>query len=1328
MRRFNAARGATLATTLLLIFLGAACKNGSGSAGGGSSDPGGGDSSAAAAVTKTQVIGIEGGEIVADDGSFKLTIPAFALRFPQEISITANATPVGSVGSEFLKVGKSFKFEPHGLFFEQAASFWFKYDQGDMPEGGLQEKLVGLRYVHDDSAIENTQTTVNLALNEATSKMQHFSFGFVMTVQILLVNSGFITNVNPVQNIANAVIAHFAGLTTNPTPLEEYQAYQAMLDAFIAKTEQILGYNPLFQAFPSIFPAGTTGGFQILYSANGAESGTAPTDSAIYPTGNNVAVLGNTGSMTRAYHTFAGWNTAADGSGTLYVAGASLAIASANVMLHAHWVEDPKYTITYHANTSTGGSVPIDAGQYYAGMSVIVAANTGGLYKASNIFLGWNTQANGGGSAFAPVSPMTMPSANIDLYATWTSQFTRLYGTAGAQTRGGWHVRDSQGNIYLVANTNGNFADQTLIGSEDILLMKFNAAGNLNWARHIGHAGSVHNYSNVALDSDENPWITGFTTVNLHGETKSGVYDAFVTKFSKQGARLWTRLHGVATKVTMAWQLASTGGGNMRFVGHTNGNLGGVNLIGLYDAFMTDISSDGVIGATRHFGVAGADTNAYGISVDSAGGTCLTGATRGDLHGQTKTGNSDTYTLRLDAAGNLSWTTLTGYVDSTMVTMNTVATTSGECFTAGYVNTQRDGAQVVNWYDFILIKHSATGSVAWIQKGTNRITNSGTVHLTQNGDVFLAGSTGANMHDQILTGTKDAYLMKFDSAGNRIYTRLLGAGGVSVEAGGLSSDGAGGFYASGYTNGAIEGQTLTGTRDLFVTTKFSDVSPGQNSLTYNGNAHSSGTLPLDGNLYLHGAAVITRQNTGNLQKLNFGFESWNTQSDGNGTTRKPGSKFSMGPSATTLYAKWRPHWTRLSGTAAAHTTANGIAIDRDDNVYSVGSARAGLHGESMPGIVGYFVVKHDKLGNRLWTRLGGTVNSWNATRAIAVATGSTGGQIFVAGQTDSSLDGVGPGGRSVAFLTAYSPAGNHNWTRIVGDAPAYATAVAVAPDAAGGVYLLSLVNGDLPGSPRVGFEDAVILHYDQYSTLLWTRRIGLAGASTRATHIAAEGSEIYVVGRTNSNLEGNTLAGYNDAFIARLDLAGTLEWVKLLGFPSSTTEFSAVARKDCGPYVQVVGTTNADIAGPRMIYNRARHFLGFVRTYLTTGQALYSTNSLWPLLPYHVIDATNSIAARSVSCYAGRAYALFDVGNPYYSYETGAMPLIGSRTAVLFSAQNYPNRRYVPFGGAGVATYAMAGAFDSSGIYHMAGIATGSIDGELSEGASDALVTNRLSR
>ncbi|MFZ5627763.1 MAG: InlB B-repeat-containing protein [Spirochaetota bacterium] len=1326
MRRFNAAQRATLAITLLLFFS-AACSKGSDSGGGGSTPPAGGGSTSAP-VTKTQVIGIEGGEIVADDGSWKLTVPALALRFPQEISVTSGATPVGTVGSEYLKFSKAFKFEPHGLFFEQPASFWFKYEQGDMPEGGLQEKMMGFRYVYDDSGIENTRSTVNTALNESTSQLQHFSFGFVMTVQILLVNNGVITNVNPVQNIANAVIAHFAGLTTNPTPLEEYQAYQTMLDAFIAKTEQILGFNPLFQAFPSLFPPGTTGGYSVVYNANGAESGTAPTDSNIYATGNNATVLGNTGSLTRAYHTFAGWNTAADGSGTLYVVGASLAIASANVVLHAQWVEDAKYTITYHANTSTGGSVPVDAGQYYAGMSVIVAANTGGLYKAGSTFVCWNTQADGGGVDYLPLTAVNLGSGNLQLYAKWTGHFTKLYGVSGAETMAGPTVRDKFGNLFVTGHTTGNFGGETKTGIRDIFLTKLAPDGLQLWTKLIGIPATQHFWGMPALDSQGNVYLSGYIMGDLHGQARTGIIDTFLIKYNSSGQRLWTRLYGSPGAYTYGWSIAINNADQVILTGQTTGNFYGETKTGSTDGFLLQVDPEGNVLWSRLTGVIAAETVGWHISIDASGSIFLAGRTKGNLHGQTRIGQTDFFASRYDSAGNRLWTRLVGAPYANAIPSSTAIDSSGSFYIFGHYDMEFDGTNVVDYEDYALLKFQPSGNLEWQSQGATHKTVGGQVRIDAADKIFVIGVSKANLHDQVLTGLQDIFMMRFDTNGNRFYTRFMGSSGTRAHGGGLASDLAGGFYAVGHVNGNFDGQILVGTSSMLVTTKFSDVAPAANSLIYQGNGSTLGTVPVDSNIYVHGAEVQTRQNSGNLQRLNFNFEMWNTMADGSGTRRMPGSKFSMGPAAQTLHAQWRPQWTRLSGTPSAYSAANGVAIDANDNVYSTGTAQTGLHGETMPGQLGYFLMKHDKLGNRAWTRLGGTTNGWNATRAVAVAVSSTGGSIFVTGQTQSSLDGVGSGDRSVAFLTSYSPDGNRNWTRIVGEAPAYATAVSVAADSAGGVYLLASVNGDLAGSSRVGFEDAVLMRYDQYSAHLWTRRIGLAGHTVRAMHIAADADQIYVVGRTNANLEGNVVTGYHDAFIARLDGTGNLNWVKLLGFPASTTEFTAVARKDCGSFVQVVGTTNADIPGPQMMYNRARHSLGFVRTYLTTGQALYTTNSSWPLLPYHVLDASNQISARSIACYGGRAYALFDVGNPYYSYGTGAMSLIGTRTAVLFSPSHYQNRRYVPFGQAGIATYGFGGAFDSYGVYHMVGMTTGSLDSQVLAGQMDAVLSTRLSR
>ena len=64
--------------------------------------------------------------------------------------------------------------------------------------------------------------------------------------------------------------------------------------------------------------------YTVTYNANGATSGSAPTDaSSPYASGSTVTVLGNTGNLTKTGFEFADWNTAADGNGTTYVPGDS---------------------------------------------------------------------------------------------------------------------------------------------------------------------------------------------------------------------------------------------------------------------------------------------------------------------------------------------------------------------------------------------------------------------------------------------------------------------------------------------------------------------------------------------------------------------------------------------------------------------------------------------------------------------------------------------------------------------------------------------------------------------------------------------------------------------------------------------------------------------------------------------------------------------------------------------------------------------------------------------------------------------------------------------
>jgi uncharacterized repeat protein (TIGR02543 family) len=79
--------------------------------------------------------------------------------------------------------------------------------------------------------------------------------------------------------------------------------------------------------------------YTVTYNGNTSTGGTPPTDGVSpYVDGETVTVLGNTGGLTKSGYTFDGWNTAADGSGTDYVAANTFTMPAAGVTLYAQWL------------------------------------------------------------------------------------------------------------------------------------------------------------------------------------------------------------------------------------------------------------------------------------------------------------------------------------------------------------------------------------------------------------------------------------------------------------------------------------------------------------------------------------------------------------------------------------------------------------------------------------------------------------------------------------------------------------------------------------------------------------------------------------------------------------------------------------------------------------------------------------------------------------------------------------------------------------------------------------------------------------------------------
>ena len=101
--------------------------------------------------------------------------------------------------------------------------------------------------------------------------------------------------------------------------------------------------------------------YAVVYSANGADSGLVPVDERNYQPGDEVPVRANIGSLSLTGYSFTGWNTDSNGAGISYNGGDTFAMGSADITLFAEWLEDEDeatYTVTYHANGASSGSVP----------------------------------------------------------------------------------------------------------------------------------------------------------------------------------------------------------------------------------------------------------------------------------------------------------------------------------------------------------------------------------------------------------------------------------------------------------------------------------------------------------------------------------------------------------------------------------------------------------------------------------------------------------------------------------------------------------------------------------------------------------------------------------------------------------------------------------------------------------------------------------------------------------------------------------------------------------------------------------------------------------
>jgi len=386
----------------------------------------------------------------------------------------------------------------------------------------------------------------------------------------------------------------------------------------------------------------------------------------------------------------------------------------------------------------------------------------------------------------------------------------------------------------------------------------------LVWTKQLGTAATDAT-NGVAMDTAGNVFITGSTNGNLDGNISAGGEDIFLSKFGANGRKYWTRQVGSAdndvgygvttdsagyiyvagtiggdgslnngdivvlkydTNGNRIWLSRSSPGGtsdaygiiadntgNIYVTGLTSGNLDGNTSLGGSDIFLIKYDSDGNKIWTRQTGTSDDDIP-KGVAVDGAGNVYLAGYTYGNMAG-TNQGGADIFILKYDTGGNKIWTRQIGTAQDDLANALT-ADTTGYLYITGYTAGGLDSNSNQGGKDIILLKYDTDGNKIWTrQTGTDQDDAGTGVTVNNSGYIFITGYTQGGLDGKTNAGLSDIFTLKYDNLGNKIWTQQTGTN-TNDAGNGIATDSTGNVYVCGYTVNGLNGNSLQGGTDAFV--------------------------------------------------------------------------------------------------------------------------------------------------------------------------------------------------------------------------------------------------------------------------------------------------------------------------------------------------------------------------------------------------------------------------------------------------------------------------------------------------------------------------------
>jgi hypothetical protein len=241
-------------------------------------------------------------------------------------------------------------------------------------------------------------------------------------------------------------------------------------------------------------------------------------------------------------------------------------------------------------------------------------------------------------------------------------------------------------------------------------------------------------------------------------------------------------------------------------------------LQGLYDAFLTKLDPSGNGLWSTFYGASG-DEFGYDVVVDANDNPYLIGYTNANdilvsssgVFQSVSNGSYDGFIIKFDSVGNFLWGTYYGGSGGELVLAADIDTASNIVI-GGYTSSM--DMPVLNAHqtsmggalDAFVAKFDSTGNLIWsTYKGGSNSEDVHALHVDQQNNVIIAGETFSNdfpassgAYQVNNAGNNDIFLAKFSAQGVQVFATYFG-GFNREDAYGLCSDNLGKIFLAGYT-------------------------------------------------------------------------------------------------------------------------------------------------------------------------------------------------------------------------------------------------------------------------------------------------------------------------------------------------------------------------------------------------------------------------------------------------------------------------------------------------------------------------------------------------